>query len=170
LYHISIQISEVGFLRSKYDGYHYSTHHLLFLTESDPRINSRKKNYMYLYLQYLFVSDLFYCKLLVTVAQGPPRRAIARRFGMGRHVGPCRRDPLYGATAIVTRGPLHQIQANLHLVKVYYRARAAANGHVGEVRRTGLRSDCGWALPQPIAASHAESASRPLSGFWLIEW
>jgi hypothetical protein len=38
LYYISTQTFKVGFLRSKYDVYHYSTHHLLFVSESDLKI------------------------------------------------------------------------------------------------------------------------------------
>jgi hypothetical protein len=42
-YHISIWIFKVGFLRSKYNEYHYSTHHLLFVFESDLRIQPEKE-------------------------------------------------------------------------------------------------------------------------------
>jgi hypothetical protein len=37
-----IRIFKVGFLKCKYDEYHYPTHHNLFVSEFDPRIGSEK--------------------------------------------------------------------------------------------------------------------------------
>jgi hypothetical protein len=54
-YCISIWIFKVGFLISKYDEYHHSTHHIMFVSESDPRIQSEKQNYLYLCPRYPFV-------------------------------------------------------------------------------------------------------------------
>jgi hypothetical protein len=80
LYRISIQIFKVGFLRFKYDECHYSTHRLVFVSEFDSIIQLEKENYMYLYLQYLFVFDLF------SSLPAPPRtrRQSSAHRGEGR--------------------------------------------------------------------------------------
>jgi hypothetical protein len=57
--HVHIRIFKVGFLSSEYNEYHYSTRHDLFISDFDPRIRFEKKNYLYLYPQYPFISDPF---------------------------------------------------------------------------------------------------------------
>jgi hypothetical protein len=58
-YCISIRKFKVEFLWSKYDEYHYSTQNILSVSKPIREFKPRKKNYLYLYPQYPFVSDPF---------------------------------------------------------------------------------------------------------------